>query len=159
MLCWPCQVVETASQNRRQKVVNRVSGALRFCGGLDVCAKGAWHSNLTKIPLIYNVSYFHLGVVKLCLGGDNPTSKSPPWWRDCRNLRDRGGTVSVSASASNTLKPKRRPSRTRFVTRKFIGFAKIFLNVSKNVHSRFAASISSNFNFFSEVFFFFFAED
>jgi len=86
MLCWPCQVVETASQNRRQKVVNRVSGALRFCGGLDVCAKGAWHSNLTKIPLIYNVSYFHLGVVKLCLGGIIPPAKAPRG----------GGTAAIS---------------------------------------------------------------
>jgi len=41
-----------AEQNRRQKVVSR--GACRSC-------RGAWHSNLTKIPLIYSVSYFNLG--------------------------------------------------------------------------------------------------
>jgi len=43
-------------QNRRQKVVNR--GALRLCGG-------AWHPNLTKIPLIYSVSCFNLGGLSL----------------------------------------------------------------------------------------------
>ena len=34
---------------------------------------GAWHSNLTKIPLIHSVSYFSL---KLCLGG--LAHQSPP---------------------------------------------------------------------------------
>jgi len=47
-------------QNRRQKVVNR--GALRLC-------RGAWNTNLKKIPLIYSVSYFNLEGLELCLGG------------------------------------------------------------------------------------------
>jgi len=57
-------------QNRSQKVVNR--GALRLYGGLYVRAGGAWHSNLTKIPLIYSVSYFNVGGLELCLGGLSP---------------------------------------------------------------------------------------
>ena len=48
-----------AWQNRRQKAVNR---------RLYVCAGGAWHSNLTKFPLIYNVSFFNFGGLELCLG-------------------------------------------------------------------------------------------
>ena len=55
------------TQNRCQRVVNR--GALRLCGG-------AWHSKLTKVALIYIVSYFNLGGgLELCLG-DKPT-KAP----------------------------------------------------------------------------------
>ena len=61
-----------AEQNRRQKVVSR--GACRSC-------RGSWHSNLTKIPLIYSVSYFNLG--------DKPTKaplatglcRSPKFWK------------------------------------------------------------------------------
>jgi len=53
-------------QNRSQKAVNR--GALLLCGGLDVCARGAWHANLTKSPLIYNVSYFNLGGLEALFG-------------------------------------------------------------------------------------------
>ena len=39
-----------------------VRGALRSC-------MGAWHSTLTKIPLIYAVSYFNLRGLELSLGG------------------------------------------------------------------------------------------
>jgi len=38
-------------------------------GGLDVCVGWACHSNLTKIPLIYNVSYFNLGGLCGLFGG------------------------------------------------------------------------------------------
>jgi len=48
-------------------------GGIYVCaGGFDACAGGTWHSNQTKIPLIY-VSCFNLG--------DEPT-KTPPWRRD-----------------------------------------------------------------------------
>ena len=41
-------------------------------GRLYVRARVGWHSNLTKIPLIYSVSYFSLGGLELCLGGLSP---------------------------------------------------------------------------------------
>jgi len=69
------------SQNRRQKVVNR--GALRSC-------RGAWHSNLTKSPPIYSVSYFNLGAWSFVWGA-KPT-KAPPTWR-----RDWGECVNIAA--------------------------------------------------------------
>ena len=67
---------------RRQKVVNR--GALRLC-------LGAWHSNLTKIQLMYSVSYFKLGGLGASFGGLSP-SKPPmatglswtPYLFDCK---------------------------------------------------------------------------
>jgi len=58
-------------QNRCQKVVIR--GALRSC-------RGDWHSNLTKLPIIYSVSYLKWGGLDLCLGGS--ATKALPWWRD-----------------------------------------------------------------------------
>jgi len=56
--CWRAEkyhlsFIVYSMHNRRQKVVNR----------------GAWHSNLMKILLIYNVSYSSLGGLELCLGG------------------------------------------------------------------------------------------
>ena len=45
-------------------------------GGLDVCARVAWHWNLTIIPLIY-VSYFNLEGLDLYLEGLSP-QKTPP---------------------------------------------------------------------------------
>ena len=48
-------------------------------GGLYVCAvgafhssRGAWHSNFTKIPLIYGVSYLNLGEHGAFFGGISP---------------------------------------------------------------------------------------
>jgi len=49
--------------------------------GIDVCAGRAWHQNLTKIPLIYNISYFKLGGLELRLG--RISAPNPPWRRDC----------------------------------------------------------------------------
>jgi len=37
---------------------------------------------ITKTPLIYSVSRFHLGGLELCLGRLSPP-KPPPWQRDC----------------------------------------------------------------------------
>jgi len=47
-------------------------GTLRLCGGALCSFRGAWRSNLTKIPLTHRVSYFNLGVLELCLGGLSP---------------------------------------------------------------------------------------
>ena len=55
-------------------MVNRE--ALRLCGGLYVRARGARHSNLTKIPLMCRVSYFNLGGVGALPGGAKST-KAP----------------------------------------------------------------------------------
>jgi len=41
-------------------------------GGLYVCARRAWHSNLTKIPLIYNVPHVNLGRLRALFGGLSP---------------------------------------------------------------------------------------
>ena len=46
--------------------------------GLYVCAGVAWCSNLTKIPLIYNVSFFNLGELGALFGEAKPT-KAPSW--------------------------------------------------------------------------------
>jgi len=53
-----------------QNVVNR--GDLRLCGG-------DWHSNLTKISLIYSISYFNLGAWNFVWEGY--AHQSPPPWR------------------------------------------------------------------------------
>ena len=82
------------TQNLRQKVVNKE--ALRLCGGggLYVCAEGAWNSKLTKVALIYKVSYFNLGGIGALFGGDKPT-KAP-----------RGdGTGFISQLAPHSLSP------------------------------------------------------
>jgi len=42
-----------------------------------ICVGGAWHSNLTNIPLIYSVSYFNLGGLGALFGGDKPTNAAP----------------------------------------------------------------------------------
>jgi len=69
-------------QSTRTLARKSSTGVLCFCaGGLDVCAGGAWHSNLTKIPLIYNVSYFSLGELDALFGGLSPP-KPPTWRRD-----------------------------------------------------------------------------
>jgi len=44
--------------------------------GLSVRARGARHSNLTKIPLVYRVSYFNLGGLGAWIGEAKPT-KAP----------------------------------------------------------------------------------
>jgi len=49
-------------------------------GGLYVRAGGAWHSNLTNFPLIYNVSYFIWGSWSFVWRA-KPT-KALPWRRD-----------------------------------------------------------------------------
>jgi len=41
-------------------------GSLRLCGGLDI------PTNLRKIPLMYNVSYFNLGGLRALFGGVKP---------------------------------------------------------------------------------------
>ena len=56
------------TQNRRQKVMNR--------GGFAFVQKGAWHLTLTKVALIYNVSYFNFGGAWSFIWGDKPT-KAP----------------------------------------------------------------------------------
>jgi len=61
---------------------NSSLGGLYVCAGrLYVRAGGAWHSNLTKVPLIYNVSYFNFRELGALFGGAEAT-KSPPWRRD-----------------------------------------------------------------------------
>ena len=67
-------------QNHRQKVVNR--RALRLCEGDLRSCRGGLTFNLTKIPLIYSVSYFNVGGNGTLFGGANPT-KASPWQRDC----------------------------------------------------------------------------
>jgi len=42
-------------------------------GGLHVCAGRLDIENLSKSPLIYSVSYFNLGTLRLC-----PGRRSPP---------------------------------------------------------------------------------
>jgi len=55
--------------------------------GLYVRAWVAWHSHLTKIPLVYSVSYFNLeGVVALF--GEAKPAKAPPWRRVCLRVED-----------------------------------------------------------------------
>jgi len=49
-------------------VARKTSGGYKF-------VREGWRSNLTNIPLIYNVSYFDLGDLKICLVGLTP----PPW--------------------------------------------------------------------------------
>jgi len=63
------------NQKTTSRTVARKSsiGGLRFCGGIDVCAGEAWHQNLTKIQLIYNVSYFNLGRAWSFVWGAKPT--------------------------------------------------------------------------------------
>jgi len=74
------------------KVFNR--GALRFCGGLCVCA-GGLDIKLTKTPLIYSVSRFNLGVLGTLFGrltppkpprGDGTAYKSNSTTALCRLL-------------------------------------------------------------------------
>jgi len=60
---------------------NRTVARKLSIGGLYVRAGGAWHSNLTKIPLIYSVPYFNLGGVGAFFGGISP-QKPSPWQRD-----------------------------------------------------------------------------
>ena len=55
------------TQNRRQKVVNR--GKLR---GLAFVQRGAWYLKLTKVALIYNISYFNFGGRVAIFGGISP---------------------------------------------------------------------------------------
>jgi len=47
-------------------------GGFTFARGLYICVGGAWYSNLTKIPLIYIVSYFNLGGLGALFGGLSP---------------------------------------------------------------------------------------
>ena len=76
---WPIHEKDQRwTQNRRQKVVNR---GLYICvGGLYVRAGGGWHSNLTKSPLTYSVSYFKLGGLEFCLGGLSPQKLPMAMW-------------------------------------------------------------------------------
>jgi len=43
--------------------------------GLYVSSRGAWHSNLPKILLIYSISYFNLGGIGALFEGDKPTKE------------------------------------------------------------------------------------
>jgi len=56
-------------QNRHQKVVHR----------------GALHSNSTKIPLIYDFSYFNLGGLGALFGG--LSTPKTPWRQDWVHVR------------------------------------------------------------------------
>jgi len=50
------------AHKRHKYTESRHWGGFYVCaGGLYVRVRGAWHSNLTKIPLIYSVSCFNLG--------------------------------------------------------------------------------------------------
>jgi len=60
--------VECRMQNRHQKVFSR--GALHLCRGLGIVKIG-------KIPLIYSVSYFNLGLLGALFGG-LVAHQSPP---------------------------------------------------------------------------------
>ena len=66
-----------AIQNRRQKVVNR--GGFTF-------VRGDWHSKLTKVPLIYSVSYFNLGALSPT---KNPRGDGTALSHDLTQTRDR----------------------------------------------------------------------
>jgi len=61
-----CIEAEPSSESGQKEGFTFVRGALRSC-------KGAWHSNLTKIPLICSVSYFNLGGIGALSGGAKPT--------------------------------------------------------------------------------------
>ena len=77
VICATCRTVARQSSIGGLYVCAR--GGLRSCRG----AGGAWHSNLTKLPLIYSVSYFDLGGgLEAVFGGAKPT-KAPPLRRDC----------------------------------------------------------------------------
>jgi len=39
--------------------------------------------NLIKTPMVYSVSYFHLGGLGTLFGEAKPTKAPPPWRRDC----------------------------------------------------------------------------
>ena len=54
---------DQTAQNRRQKMFTR---------GLHVCAGRLDIENLSKSPLIYSVSYFNLGTLRLCLERRSP---------------------------------------------------------------------------------------
>jgi len=77
-------------QNRHQKVVNR--GFTLVQGGFTFVQGGGWHSNLTKIPLIYNGSYFNLWGINppkpnVATGLDDPRGKKQVW---CPHVRTWG---------------------------------------------------------------------
>jgi len=77
-----CRVFCTSKKNYNQGLqegVHRsvarklsIGGLYVWAGGLNVRAWEAWHSNLTKNPLIFRVSYFNLWGLELCLGGLSP---------------------------------------------------------------------------------------
>jgi len=63
--------------------VNHQKGGFTFVQkwGFMFVQGEALHSNSTKIPLIYSVSYFNLGGLGAVFGGLSPPK--PPWRRDC----------------------------------------------------------------------------
>jgi len=66
-----------------RRTVARKSSLEKLCvcaGGFAFALRGAWHSKLTKVALIYNVSYFNLGGLGALFWGDKPTKA--PWPRD-----------------------------------------------------------------------------
>jgi len=79
-------------QNRRQKVVSR--GSLCLCGGALRSCRGAWHSNLTKILLTYNVSYFNVGGLGTLFGGLSPPK--PPLATGLIDTKQQSATTSYS---------------------------------------------------------------
>jgi len=85
-LCWICLLLHAIlefrcqRQTHRKRVLYFTHVAEKFYSleaepsprGLYFRAWGAWHLNMTKLPLIYSVSYFNLGGLELCLGGLSP---------------------------------------------------------------------------------------
>jgi len=58
--------------------------------------RGASHSKLTKVALIYNVSYFNFGGLGALFGGMSPAK--PPWRRDWFHF-----TISASQLVSGSV--------------------------------------------------------
>jgi len=131
-------------QNRRQKFVNRE--ALRLCGEVLRSCRGAWYSNLTKIPLILVFRVSIWGAWSF-VRGDKPT-KARPWrwdWSEMdvnyQQLYLRLSHVSVLVEKNSLLKSFVRivfytsAIRYAFAFHKLpnIHFCKHFLQISHNL--------------------------
>jgi len=97
-------VSQRPTQNPRHKVVNR--GGYTFVRRGFMFMQGGWHSNLTKFPPIYSVSYFNLAGLGALFGGTKPTKSS--LWR-----RDRSHHVSTPVCTNGVWPPIRTVWRRR----------------------------------------------